>query len=123
MDEQTTINQLKKQVADFCSEREWDPFHSAKDLAIGAVTEAAELLEPFRFQSDKQVEAMMVDETQRQAIAEEMSDVFFFILRMAERYNFDLSESFQNKMSKNALKYPAETFRGQNHKAEDSSKA
>ncbi len=117
MDQDAAIAQMKDQVREFCEARDWDQFHGAKDLAIGAVTEAAELLEPFRFQSPEQIEHMLSDKTSRQAIGEELADVLFFILRFAQKFDFDLSECFQEKMKKNDSKYPVSKFRGQNHKA------
>ena len=117
MDSDTNIEQLKSQVKEFCQLREWDPYHGAKDLAIGAVTEASELLEHFRFQSHEQVEEIMSNPETRLQVGEEMADVLFFLLRMSERYGLDLSQCFAEKMQKNGLKYPAEEFRGKNHKS------
>lgn len=116
MDQDTKIEDLKKVIQQFCEEREWDGFHSIKDLAIGASTESAELLEIFRFQSEEQIAKLLQASQSRQEIADELSDVFFFVLRIAQKYNFDLSQSFLNKMQKNAAKYPVEKARGSNTK-------
>lgn len=116
MDGTTTIEELKNRIRDFCLERDWGQFHGAKDLAIGAATESAELLEIFRFLSEEQVEALMKDETQRVAVQDELADVLFFLLRFSEKYQIDLSESFFDKMQKNARKYPVEKAKGQNTK-------
>jgi len=56
MDDKTNIKQLKEMVKTFCEERDWDQYHNAKDLAIGIITESSELLEHFRFKSEKEVE-------------------------------------------------------------------
>lgn len=117
MDFETTIGLLKKEVQQFCEARNWDQYHDGKELAIGAVTEASELLEHFRFQSPEQMAEFMKDPVKRQAIGEELADVMFFVLRFAQRYEFDLSDCFANKMQKNNRKYPAEEFYGKNHKA------
>lgn len=117
LDKDTNLEDLKKQVKEFCEDRDWDPFHNAKDLAIGAVTEASELLEPFRFQNTEQVESMMSQPQSRQKVSEEMADVLFFLLRLSQRYNIDLSESFQHKMISNDQRYPVSTFKGKNHKS------
>lgn len=116
-DNTTALEQLKKMVADFCKERDWDQFHTAKDLAIGAVTEASELLEIFRFQDANQVVASLHDPATRRAIGHEMADVLFFLLRFAQLYEFDLTQEFHQKMKLNAKKYPAQEFRGKNHKS------
>jgi len=55
MDEKAYLTELKEKVKNFCEERDWDQFHNAKDLAIGIITEASELLELFRFKTEKQV--------------------------------------------------------------------
>jgi len=56
MDQKTTIEDLKKKVQSFCETRDWDQYHNAKDLAIGIITEASELLEHFRFKNEKEIE-------------------------------------------------------------------
>ena len=116
-DSETRIQDLKDQLAQFCEARDWGQFHGPKDLAIGVVTEGAELLEPFRFLSEEQCLKLLEDTKGREAIGEELADVLFFILRFCQRFDFDLSEVFQNKMDKNGRRYPVEDFRGKNHKA------
>lgn len=105
-DRDTTLEQLKDQVKKFCEERQWDPFHGPKDLAIGLVTEASELLEIFRFVPEKQLSEMMKDPKQRQKMSDELADSLYFILRFAQLYGFDLSQAMRDKETKNALKYP-----------------
>lgn len=116
MDATTTINDLKKKISEFCHERDWDQYHSAKDLAIGIITESSELLEHFRFKSDKEIEEMFKVPEKRQNISEELADVFYFILRFAERHNIDLASELQKKMQKNAEKYPIQKSKGSNKK-------
>lgn len=105
-DHQTTLESLKKMVEEFCVQRDWDKEHNPKDLAVGAVTEASELLEIFRFISEKQSFDMIQDEETRQKIGEELADNFCFILRFAQLYDFDLASCLENKLAKNAIKYP-----------------
>jgi NTP pyrophosphatase (non-canonical NTP hydrolase) len=104
MDNHLKIDEIKKWVKDFCDARDWDEPHTAKDLAIGLVTEASELLEIFRFvpQAD---EATVLSE-KREAIADELADSLFFILRFAGRFGFDLSECLSRKLEKNVKRYP-----------------
>jgi NTP pyrophosphatase (non-canonical NTP hydrolase) len=116
MDDKTTIKQLKKLVKEFCEEREWDQYHNAKDLAIGIITESSELLEHFRFKSVEEVNDFLKDKTKKEEISEELADVLFFILRLAQRYDIDLSSEFQKKMEKNTKKYPMEKAKGSNKK-------
>ncbi len=115
-DATTTIAQLKGEVKRFCEARDWDQYHNAKDLAIGVSTEAGELLDLFRFKSPDEAEGMFRDSRERGAIEDEMSDVLFFLLRMAQMNDVDLAGAFERKMAKNERKYPEEIARGSNKK-------
>lgn len=106
-DSETTVEEMKNWVRAFCEERGWAPFHAPKDLAIGLVTESSELLELFRFRSEKEIEKHIDDPQFRENIADELADSLYFILRFSEMYGFDLSESVRQKLVKNAKKYPA----------------
>ncbi len=116
MDDKTNVTELKELVKTFCEERDWGQYHNAKELAIGIVTEASELLEHFRFKSENQVDAMFEDNSKRQELIEEISDVLYFLVRLAQRYNVDLSTELENKMKKNGEKYPIEKVKGCNKK-------
>ena len=102
MDQQTTVHELKERIRKFCEEREWDRYHNAKDLAIGIITEASELLEHFRFKQSE------IIDTKKEQVCEELSDVIFFSLRLAQRYNIDITTELTKKIAKNAEKYPVE---------------
>jgi NTP pyrophosphatase (non-canonical NTP hydrolase) len=116
MDRDTKIEDLKKDTQKFCEEREWDQFHGIKDLAIGAATESAELLEIFRFQSEQQIDDLLKQPKQREAISDELADVLFFLLRISHKYGFDLAQAFAQKLEKNRIKYPIDKAKGQNTK-------
>jgi len=114
MDDNKSISQLKEVVKNFCEERDWDQYHNAKDLAIGIITESSELLEYFRFKSLKEVEEVFLH--QKEGVSEELSDILFFVLRLAQLYGIDLSSEFEKKIRKNAKKYPVEKSKGSNKK-------
>ena len=103
---------LQKLVQSFCEERDWDQFHSAKNLAIGLVTEASELLELFRFHEN----CDHVVKEKREEVSDELADVFFFLLRFAQRNDIDLAEALTYKLKKNAEKYPIYKSKGTNKK-------
>ncbi len=109
-----SLEQMMKNVQQFCEEREWDPFHTPKELAIGLVTESSELLDEFRFLSDHQVEEKLSDFEGRKAVEEEVADVLFFLLRFAQRNKMSLKDILQAKIKKNAIKYPVEKARSKN---------
>ncbi len=119
MDEGITIADLKKRVQKFCEDRDWDQFHGAKDLAIGVVTEASELLEHFRFLSDDQARRLLSTPIKRKEVEEELADILFFVLRFAQRFGIDLDQSLHRKLKKNAGKYPIKKARGRNLKYTD----
>lgn len=106
-DQNTSLETVKDWVREFCEERQWDPYHGPKDLAIGLVTESSELLELFRFVSEVDLKEKINDPGLRAQIGDELADSLYFILRFAQMYGFDLSETLKQKLIKNALKYPA----------------
>jgi NTP pyrophosphatase (non-canonical NTP hydrolase) len=116
MDKEIKIHELKDKIKKLCDERDWDQFHGAKDLAIGIITEASEVLEHFRFKSDKEVEEMFKNSEKREHIEDEMADVMWFLFRLAQKYNIDLSEAFEKKIKKFEQKYPVEKAKGSNKK-------
>jgi dCTP diphosphatase len=107
LDDQTvTLQQTKDWVREFCEQRGWTPFHGPKDLAIGLVTEASELLEIFRFVPESELPELLKNPETRDHIADELADSLYFILRFAQLHNFNLSECMRAKLIKNGKKYP-----------------
>lgn len=111
-----SIDELKLHVKSFCEARDWDQFHGPKDLAIGVSTEAAELLEHFRFQTDEQALALLNDPHSREEIEDELADVLFFLLRFSQRFDVDLNKALIRKIEKSERKYPVEKAKGKNTK-------
>ena len=116
MDKFTNIEQLKEVIRSFCNERDWDQFHPPKDLAIGISTEAAELLELFRFKSDQEILQRMKEKDFLKKVEHELADIFFFVLRFSQKNNIDLVESLNQKIELNAEKYPVSKAKGSNKK-------
>ena len=116
MDSSTNVQQLKDLVQKFCSDRDWDQFHTFKDMAIGVSTEAAELLELCRFKSEEEIAQKMTEPDFKNKVQHELADVFFFVLRFAQKNNIDLTKAFEAKMKHNAEKYPVEKAKGSNKK-------
>lgn len=110
------VIELKQMVRQFSEDRDWDQFHNAKDLAIGIVTEASELLEAFRFKSEAEVNELFKNEVSAKEIRNELADIFYFALRLAQKYDIDVSNSLKEKIEENAQKYPVEKARGSNKK-------
>lgn len=116
MDHETNIKELKEKIKKLCDERDWDQFHGAKDLAIGLITESSEVLEHFRFKPEKEVEEIFKNPEKREHIEDEMADVLWFLFRLAQKYNIDISEAFKRKLIKFEKRYPIEKAKGSNKK-------
>lgn len=111
-----SIQDLTAKVQAFCEERDWDQFHNPKDLAIGISTEANELLDIFRFKNEEDMNQIFADPCKKEHVEEEIADVFFFLLRFAQRNQIDLSKALEKKMEKNNVKYSVEFAKGNNRK-------
>lgn len=111
------LHQLRDQLRTFAAEREWDQFHSPKNLAMALSVEASELLEHFQWKSE--TESANLTREERQAVAHEAADVLLYLIRIADKLGIDLIEAAQGKMVLNAEKYPVEKARGSNRKYDE----
>jgi NTP pyrophosphatase (non-canonical NTP hydrolase) len=111
-DATTTLATLREAMRRFVSERDWDQFHSPKNLAMGLAIEAAELMEHFLWIDNPASRETVQDPEERVRIGEEMADVACYLLALANVMNLDLSDAVLDKLKKNAVKYPAEKYRG-----------
>jgi NTP pyrophosphatase (non-canonical NTP hydrolase) len=111
-DATTTLATLKEAVRAFAAEREWQPFHSPKNLAMSLVVEAAELMEHFLWMDSEASRAVVQDAVKLGEVAEELADVACLLLNLSNVLGIDLSDAIQAKMIKNAVKYPVERYRG-----------
>lgn len=111
-DQDTTVASLREELAAFVRERDWEQFHDPKNLSIAIATEAAELMEHFRWIKNDPSRELVHDPAARAAIAEEVADVLAFLLSFANAADLDLSTALRAKMAKNARKYPADQFKG-----------
>jgi NTP pyrophosphatase (non-canonical NTP hydrolase) len=116
MDSITTIDEAKAKISSFCTARDWDQYHNPKDLAIGIVTEGAELLDLFRFRSEEESIAILANVQKRDCVGDELADILYFLLRFSERFGFDLSDELDRKLRKNNANYPVAKAKGSNLK-------
>lgn len=107
------IDTLQKMIRKFVDDRDWDQFHNPKDLAVSLTLEAAEVLEHFQWKNDAEMREHVVKN--RDEVGEELADVLYWVLLLANKIDLDLEEAFEKKMAKNAAKYPIDKARG-NHK-------
>jgi len=111
-DSDTTIESLKKLVQAFVDERDWQPFHDPKNLSMSIAIEAGELMEHFQWMRSEELAAVREDAAKMAEIGEELADVAAYVLSFATTMKIDLASALQEKMRKNASKYPADEFRG-----------
>lgn len=115
-DSKITLDVLKDVVKRFCEERDWDQFHNPKDLAIDIINEASELLEYFRYKSEKESIDIMNNPAKKSQVMEEMADIFFALLRLSQKYNIDLATALYSKIKDIEKKYPVGKSKGSNKK-------
>ena len=115
-DNERRIHDLKEKIKEFCDKRDWDQFHNAKELAIALSIEASELLEIFRWKTHEEVDELFKDEKKKEDIEDELADILYFLVRIAQRYDLDLSEAFDRKLEKNDKKYPIDKAKGSHKK-------
>ena len=104
------LRELQQRVAAFAAARDWEPFHSPKNLAMALSVEAAELVEEFQWLTEEQSRAL--DAERRERVRLELADVFIYLLRIADKLGVDLVAAANDKIVLNEKKYPAERVRG-----------
>ena len=111
------LDQLREQLREFALERDWERFHSPKNLAMALAVESAELLEHFQWLTE--AESAKLSAERQPAVAAELCDVLFYLVRLADRLDIDLAAASAAKLAENAAKYPAERVRGSARKYDE----
>ena len=111
-DEQTTIQDASQWVLDFSKERNWEQVHNPQDLTVALVCEVGEILEHFRYKTNEAIDASLQDPQTHRAVAHEIADCFWLVLRLAEVCKVDLASALHEKLRLAALKYPVEQSYG-----------
>ena len=109
-----SLQSLTEALRQFAAERDWEQFHSPKNLASALAVEAAELLEPFQWLTEEQ--SAHLDPEQHAAVRHELADVFLYLLQLADKLQIDLVAAARDKLVVNAAKYPASQVRGSSRK-------
>jgi dCTP diphosphatase len=111
-DAATTIAELKTRLLAFVRERDWEQFHSPKNLSMALAAESGELMEHFLWSTPEQSQAIAADPARRGKIADELADVVIYALEFANITGLDVAAAIEAKMATNAKKYPVEKARG-----------
>ena len=111
-DDHTSIRDLKERVASFARDRDWDQFHSPKNLSMALAVEVAELMELFQWKTERQSWEINADPEAFAKVRDEIGDIAIFILNLCNRVGVDLASAVITKLEHNAIKYPIELARG-----------
>ena len=108
------LNEIKEKLREFAMARDWDQFHSPKNLSMALAGEVGELLELFQWLTEEQ--SNNLSREQRAAVEEEVADVFLYLLRLADKLGIDLLSAANNKIIINEQKYPVDKVKGSSKK-------
>jgi len=108
------LTELIERIKAFAAERDWDQFHSPKNLSMALIAEAAELVEHFQWLTEEQSYTLSDDKLAEVRL--ELADIFVYLLRMSEKLGVDLVQAAHQKISLNEEKYPAEQVKGSSKK-------
>lgn len=106
------VEKLQRALAAFAEARDWNQFHNPKNLVMALSVECSELVEEFQWLTPEQAAKVMEDPEQAMRVREEMADITLYLLRLADLLGVNLEAACHDKMAGNAVRYPAETFRG-----------
>ncbi len=112
-----SLEQLRQRLAEFAARRDWNQFHSPKNLAMALIAEAAELVEHFQWLTQEQSRDLA--EHQRREVGLELADVLIFLIRAADQLDIDLIRAANEKIDINEGRYPADKVRGEARRAAD----
>lgn len=118
-DSATTLGELKTRVLAFVQERDWEQFHSPKNLSMALAAETGELMEHFLWATPERSHEIARDPAKRTKIAEELADVVIYALEFANMTGLDVAAAIEAKMAANAKKYPVEKAKGRSDKYTD----
>jgi len=112
-----SLDDLNAKLLAFARERDWEQFHSPKNLSMALAGEAGELLEHFQWLSEEASSSLSADK--KDEVALELADILIYLIRLGERLDIDLVETVYRKMAINQARYPAEQVRGDARRAEE----
>jgi len=108
------LEQLRIRISDFAMQRDWNQFHSPKNLSMALIVEASELVEHFQWMSEKDSFSLPKDKLEE--VGEELADILVYLVRIADQLDIDLSNATRKKIKSNEAKYPADMVRGSSKK-------
>ncbi len=108
------MKKVRDELLEFVRERDWEQFHSPKNLAMAMAVEASEILEIFQWKTEEESKNLSKDEVRH--LREEVADVFLYLVNLASKYDIDIIQASHDKMVLNREKYPADLAKGKSDK-------
>jgi NTP pyrophosphatase (non-canonical NTP hydrolase) len=108
------LQELQQRLKRFAIERDWEQFHSPKNLSMALMVEASELAEHFQWLTQKQSQELPADKLEEVAL--EMADIFIYLMRLTEQLGVNLLDAVERKININEQRYPADKVRGSSKK-------
>lgn len=106
------ISKIRETQRSFVKERDWEKFHSPKNLVMALAGETGELLEIFQWLSEKESFEIMKDSKKGEAVRHELADIFYYLCRLTDLLGVDLEKAFWEKLELNKKRYPASLVKG-----------
>ena len=116
MKSEDSFSQINELIRHFSELRDWDQFHTPKNLILAATSEMGELAEVLQWKSDDEVIEYLSSQSGKDRISEEIADVAIYLIRLCQKSDIDFIEAIRSKISINESKYPAEKSRGKSKK-------
>ncbi|MBP9673862.1 MAG: nucleotide pyrophosphohydrolase [Bacteriovoracaceae bacterium] len=113
------LEKIDKEISTFVNERDWDQFHSVKNLSMALTAEASELMEIFQWLKEEESNQIQQDMKKMLEVKDEVADIFIYLLRIVKKTGINIEEAILEKIKKNSLKYPVELAKGNSKKYTD----
>lgn len=111
------LEEMRQIMHDFSQARDWDKFHSPKNLSMALSVEVSELIECFQWMTEEQSKSLSSEELDN--ISDEIADIQLYLVRLADKVGIDIGRAVENKIKKNKLKYPVDKVKGSSKKYSD----
>lgn len=115
-DKNASIQELKEKIKKFVKKRDWEKYHTPKNLSMSIAIEAAELMENFQWENQKDALKLLENARKRKEIEEELADIAIYVIDFCGIYSIDLAKIINQKLAKNNKKYPVRLSKGNSYK-------
>ena len=112
----SVLETMRITLSEFAKDRDWEQFHSIRNLVLALVGEVGELAAEFQWLNDEQVESAMLDTQKREAVGSELADILAYLIRIADIADFDLESELMKKLTINETRYPVDKSKGSSAK-------